>query len=82
MKVLLVVGARPNFMVGNALRWGMGNAKNLNRLIDNDFEPSKVLIIDDNPDDSVCEFGNVLEVQPFRGGADDNGETTDSLNYK
>jgi len=45
--------------------------KNLHRLIANGFEPSKVLIIDDNPDDSVIEFGNVLQVQPYCGQPDD-----------
>jgi len=34
--------------------------KNLQRLYINDIEPSHVLVVDDNPDDSVIEFGNAL----------------------
>jgi RNA polymerase II subunit A small phosphatase-like protein len=45
--------------------------KNLRRLIVNGFEPSKVLIVDDNPDDSVIEFGNVIQLHPYRGQTDD-----------
>jgi len=63
------IWTRPNYMTPDVLKWG--NTKNLKRLIANGFEPSRVLIIDDNPDDSVCEFGNVLEVQPYRGEQED-----------
>ena len=68
---LTFIWAKPNFMTADVLKWGRYGAKKLNRLIDNGFDPSKVLIIDDNPDDSVCEFGNTLVVQPFRGEPDD-----------
>jgi RNA polymerase II subunit A small phosphatase-like protein len=63
------IWTRPNYMTPDALKWG--NTKNLKRLIANGFEPSRALIIDDNPDESVCEFGNVLEVQPYRGENED-----------
>ena len=63
------IWTRPNYMTPDVLEWG--NSKNLKRLIANGFEPLRTLIIDDNPDDSICEFGNILEVIPFRGAPDD-----------
>ena len=45
--------------------------KNLRRLIVNSYDPCKVLIIDDNPDESVIEYGNVLQVQPYRAQPED-----------
>jgi RNA polymerase II subunit A small phosphatase-like protein len=69
---LRFVWTRSAFVNGKVFIPGMlGAAKNLNRLIANGFKPSTVLIIDDNPDDSVIEFGNVLQVQPYRGQPED-----------
>jgi RNA polymerase II subunit A small phosphatase-like protein len=69
---LRFVWTRSAFVNGKVFIPGMlGAAKNLKRLIENGFEPSKVLIVDDNPDDSVIEFGNVLQVQPYRGQPED-----------
>lgn len=66
------VWTRPEFADVNMLALDtMSATKNIHRLITNGYKPSNVLIIDDNPDDSVCEFGNVLQVQPFRGEPDD-----------
>ncbi|MBN1567637.1 MAG: HAD family hydrolase [Acidobacteria bacterium] len=45
--------------------------KNLRRLIVNGHDPCKVLIVDDSPDESILAFGNVLQVQPYRGQPDD-----------
>ncbi len=66
---LKFVWARPNYMTAEVLKWG--NSKNLKRLIANGLNPLQVLIIDDNPDDSVIEFGNVLQIKPYRGEDDD-----------
>ena len=45
--------------------------KSLSRLINNGYNPCKVLIVDDNPDDSVMEFGNAVPLQPYRGQPED-----------
>jgi RNA polymerase II subunit A small phosphatase-like protein len=45
--------------------------KNLRRLIVNGYDPCRVLVIDDNPDESVIDYGISIEVQAYYGQPED-----------
>ena len=66
------IWTRPDFATTDILSLcGHFGKKHIKRLTSSGYEPSRTLVIDDNPDDSIIEYGNVIQVEPFRGDPDD-----------